>query len=88
MSSTSSTDGSTGVTVSAPVSTILPGSVYDLPPINSAYRLDGTNYLKWSQLVRMYLKGRGKLSHLLSTGPATDDPKFEAWDNADSLIMS
>lgn len=60
----------------------------ELQNIQAAYRLNGKNYLKWSQLVRTLLKGKGKLSHLLGTGPKTGEPGFEAWDEKDSLIMS
>ena len=52
----------------------------ELQNIHSAYRLNGKNYLKWSQLVRTMLKGKGKLSHLTGTGPNKDSPKFVAWD--------
>ena len=34
------------------------------------------------------IEGRGKLSHLLGTGPKKGDPKFETWDEQDSLLMS
>ena len=60
----------------------------DFQNMQAAYRLNEKNYLKWSQFVRTYLKGKGKLSHLLGTGPKKGDPKFEAWDEADSMIMS
>lgn len=60
----------------------------DLQKIQAAYRLNGKNYLNWSQLVRTFLKGRGKLSHLLGTGPSKEDPRFEAWDEEDSMVMT
>ncbi|XP_073148285.1 uncharacterized protein [Henckelia pumila] len=60
----------------------------ELQNIHSAYRLNGKNYLKWSQLVRTFLKGKGKLSHLLGTGPKEEDPRFQAWDEQDSMVMS
>lgn len=60
----------------------------ELLNIQAAYRLNGRNYLKWSQLVRTLLKGIGKLSHLLGTGPKKGDPNFETWDEQDSLLMS
>ncbi|XP_073123530.1 uncharacterized protein [Henckelia pumila] len=63
-------------------------AVGELQQIHSAYRLNGKNYLKWSQLVRTTLKGKGKLSHLLGSGPNKKDPKFAAWDEEDSLIMA
>ena len=56
--------------------------------IQSAYRLNGKNYLKWSQLVRTFLKGKGKIGHLLGTGPEKGTAGFEAWDEEDSMIMS
>ena len=46
------------------------------------------NYLKWSQLVRPMLKGKGKISHLMGTRPKLGDPRFEAWDEEDSMIMT
>lgn len=51
-------------------------------------RLDEKNYVKWPQFVKTYSKGKGKLSHLLRTGPKKGDPTFEAWDEANSMIMS
>ncbi|XP_022768068.1 UDP-sugar pyrophosphorylase-like isoform X4 [Durio zibethinus] len=60
----------------------------ELQNIQAAYRLNGKNYLKWFQLVQTFLKGKGKLSHLLGTGPEKGDPKFEAWDEEDSMVMS
>ncbi|RDX62047.1 hypothetical protein CR513_59657, partial [Mucuna pruriens] len=44
----------------------------ELPNLVSSYRLDGHK----------------KLSHIEGNGPPRDDPKFEAWDNEDSLIMT
>ena len=52
-----------------------PGELQNIQP---AYRLTGKNYLKWSQLVRTILKGKGKMSHLLGTRPKKEDPKFQA----------
>ncbi|KAK3032657.1 hypothetical protein RJ639_034923 [Escallonia herrerae] len=63
-------------------------SVGELQNIHSAYRLNGKNYMKWSQLVRTFLKGKEKLSHLLGTGPKKGDPGFDAWDEEDSMVMS
>ena len=60
----------------------------ELQNIQAAYRLDGRNYLKWSQLVLTVLKGKGKISHLMGTRPKPGDPRFEAWDEEDSMIMA
>jgi len=65
----------------------LTGSSGELQSINAVYRLNGRNYLQWSQIVRMLLKGKGKISHLDGTGLSSDDLKFQAWDE-DSMIMS
>ena len=45
----------------------------ELQSIQSAYRLNDKNYMKWSQMVRTFLKGKGKLSHLLGIGPKKGD---------------
>ena len=52
----------------------------ELQNIQATYRLDGKNYLKWSQLVRTVLKRKKKINHLMSTGSKPGDPSFKAWD--------
>jgi len=59
----------------------------ELQNIQATYRLNGKNYLKWSQLACTFLMGRGKLSHLLGTGPKKVNPTFEAGDEEDQLVM-
>ncbi|KAK0573778.1 hypothetical protein LWI29_013412 [Acer saccharum] len=51
-------------------------------------QLNDKNYLKWSQFVRAFLKGKGKLSHLLEMGLKPGDSTFAAWDEVDSMVMS
>ncbi|KAJ1395107.1 DNA recombination and repair protein Rad51-like, C-terminal [Sesbania bispinosa] len=60
----------------------------ELQNIHSAYRLNGKNYLKWSQLIRTILKGKGKGSHLTNNAPDEKDAKFKSWDEEDSMIMA
>ncbi|XP_039120841.1 uncharacterized protein LOC120257437 [Dioscorea cayenensis subsp. rotundata] len=60
----------------------------ELHNLNTTYHLDGRNYLQWSQLVKTFLKGRGKISLLTRDSPKENDPKFQAWDEEDSMIMS
>lgn len=55
--------------------------------IQPSYQLNRKNYLKWSQFVRTIFKGKSKLSHLLGKGPKLGDPKFDTWDEADSMVM-
>ena len=62
--------------------------VSDLPGMHPSYRVNGRNFLQWSQLVRTFLKGRGMLGHLIGTPPKDLDPTFSAWDTEDSSIMS
>ena len=50
--------------------------------------MNGKNYLKWSQLIRTFLKDKGKLSHLLGTRPKESDPTYASWDEEESLVMS
>ena len=65
-----------------------PTGAVDLPGMHHSYWLDGRNYLRWAQLVRTFLKGRGKIGHLTGPTPKDSDPTFIAWDTEDSLIMS
>lgn len=60
----------------------------ELQNVHSAYRLTGKNYLKWSQLIRTILKGKGKISHLTDAAPDENDAKFKSWDEEDSMIMA
>ena len=59
----------------------------ELQNIQATSRLDGKNHLKRSQLVCTVLKGKGKISHLMGTRPKPGDPRFEVWDEEDSMIM-
>ena len=60
----------------------------ELQNIRLSYRLNGRNYLQWSQVEKTFLKGKRKLSHLRGTYPAQNDPTFVKWDKEDSMIMS
>ncbi|RDY00930.1 hypothetical protein CR513_15813, partial [Mucuna pruriens] len=60
----------------------------ELPNLVSSYRLDDRNYLQWAQYIRTTLKGRKKLSYIEGNNPPRDDPKFKAWDDENSLIMT
>ncbi|TXG49302.1 hypothetical protein EZV62_025177 [Acer yangbiense] len=56
--------------------------------LQPSFRINGRNYLVWSQLVKTFLKGKGKSSHLGGPIPEKNDPKFSEWDEKDSMIMS
>ena len=60
----------------------------ELQNIHSAYRFNGKNYLKWSQLTRTILKGKGKGSHLTENPPSETETGFRSWEEEDSMIMA
>lgn len=62
-------------------------SAGDLQNIQPSYQLNGKNYLKWFKFVQSFLEGKGKLSHLLGKCLKPGDPKFNTWDEVDSIVM-
>lgn len=44
--------------------------------------------LQMPQLIRTILKGERKTSHLVGSRPKVGDPKFDVWDEEDSIIMA
>ena len=53
-------------------------------------RLNGDNFLRWSQLVCMYLRGRGKIGYLTrdKVAPTSEDPLYTTWDAENSMVMT
>ncbi|KAJ9689184.1 hypothetical protein PVL29_014710 [Vitis rotundifolia] len=51
-------------------------------------RLNGDNFLRWSQSVWMYIKGRVKMGYLMGekNAPAVDDPNYAIWDAENSML--
>lgn len=63
----------------------------DASPLSiTCHKLNGHNFLQWSQSVMMFICGRGKDELLLETSsrPETSDPKFKAWKSENNLVMS
>lgn len=58
----------------------------DLAPIDSAYKLNGKNYLIWSQLVLTRLEGKELDNHLTQSKPA--DTNEGEWKKVDANIRS
>ena len=54
------------------------------------HKLNGNNYLEWSQSVKLAVDGRGKLGYLTGevTKPASDDPTFTVWRSENSLVTA
>ncbi|RVW97657.1 hypothetical protein CK203_028060 [Vitis vinifera] len=53
------------------------------------HKLNGRNFLHWSQLVKLFIRGKGKLGYLTSTNkaPKSEDPVYQTWDSENSMVM-
>ena len=51
-------------------------------------RLNRDNFLCWSQSVRLYIRGQGKIGYIIGekTSPKLDNPLFAAWDSKNSMV--
>ena len=49
-----------------------------------------TFFLRWSQSVRMYIRGRGKIGYLTGDTKAPDlkDATYTTWDAENSMVMA
>ncbi|KAJ1413354.1 Gag-polypeptide of LTR copia-type [Sesbania bispinosa] len=56
----------------------------------TSFRLNGSNYLRWSQSMQMYIRGRGKLGYLTGERlePDITDPQHVVWDAENSMVMT
>ncbi|XP_057416096.1 uncharacterized protein LOC130710761 [Lotus japonicus] len=56
----------------------------------TTFRLNGSNYFRWSQSVQLYIRGRGKLGYLTGEKPMPDiaDPQYAVWDAENSMVMT
>ncbi|KAL5851107.1 hypothetical protein ACOSQ3_006225 [Xanthoceras sorbifolium] len=59
-------------------------------PLITGHKLNGHNYLQWSQSVMMFVCGKGKDDHLTSTAvaPSKEDPTFRTWKSENNMVMS
>ncbi|KAJ0103063.1 hypothetical protein Patl1_05957 [Pistacia atlantica] len=53
-------------------------------------RLNEGNFLRWSQSVHMYIRGRSKIGYLTgeTKAPDTSDPAYSVWDAENSMVMA
>ena len=53
-------------------------------------RLNGRNYLKWAQSIKLAIDGRGKVRHLTGeiSKPTAGDPNLKKWQSENSLIIA
>lgn len=56
----------------------------------TGHRLNGHNFLQWSQSVLMFICGKGKEDYLTGeiTAPEKEDPKYRTWKIENHLVMS
>ncbi|GMI76535.1 hypothetical protein HRI_001322800 [Hibiscus trionum] len=54
------------------------------------HRLDGKNFLQWSQSVLMVIRGRGKLGYINGEipRPSLTDPTYATWELNNSIVMA
>jgi hypothetical protein len=50
----------------------------------------GSNYFRWSQSVRLYLRGRGKIGYITGDKkqPDKEGADYETWDAENSMVMT
>lgn len=56
----------------------------------TSHKLNGNNFLQWSQSVKLFIRGRGKFDYLTGTNarPTEEDEGSERWEAENSMIMS
>jgi len=54
------------------------------------HKLNGHNYLQWSQSVMMFICRKGNDDYLTGTmsKPGKEDPKFQIWKFENNMVMS
>ncbi|KAF6163998.1 hypothetical protein GIB67_028702, partial [Kingdonia uniflora] len=65
--------------------------VHDNPNLKiTSQPLDGFNYVRWAQSVKLFVGGRGKIRFLLGTEkePAKSDLKYAKWFSDDSMMRN
>ena len=65
------------------------GSIDSFLPI-TGHKLNGHNYLQWSQSMMMFICGKSKDDHLTRavTIPKKEDPAFKVWKSEYNMVMS
>ena len=53
-------------------------------------KLDGANYLVWSQIMEMHIVGRRKKGYIIGrkAAPTENDPSYDEWEAKDALVKS
>ena len=89
---TSNQSSSTVEVSSGPDSNAAPtqGTPENSPILITSHKLNGHNYLQWSQSVMMFVCGKGRDDFLTgaTAAPKQDDPNFRTWNAANNMVMS
>ncbi|RVX23920.1 hypothetical protein CK203_000406 [Vitis vinifera] len=61
---------------------------YDTSAAQIGIKLDGTNYVLWSQVVEMYISGKDKLGYINGDflQPEPTDPTFRRWRTENAIV--
>ncbi|KAJ4721162.1 hypothetical protein OWV82_008883 [Melia azedarach] len=56
----------------------------------TTHKLNGSNFLRWAQSVKFFIRGRGKMGWLdgSKTEPASGDPSYEVWQAENSMVLA
>ena len=67
-----------------------PGSIENPTLQITIRKLNGCNFLQWSQPVKLFIKGKGKLGYLTGANKATNpkNPAYQTWDSENSMVMA
>ncbi|RVW90212.1 Retrovirus-related Pol polyprotein from transposon RE1 [Vitis vinifera] len=65
------------------------GSTENLTLQITIHKLNGCNFLRWSQPVKLFIKGKGKLGYLTGANKATNpkNPAYQTWDSENSMDL-
>ena len=83
--------GDSSQQVSMPLFQVSPHGTGNNPSLHiTTHKLHGLNFLRWSQSIILFLRGKGKLGYPTGAtkAPKEDDPGFQTWDSESSLIMA
>ena len=83
--------GDSSQQVSIPSFQVSPHGTSDNPSLHiTTHKLNGLNFLRWSQFVKLLIHGKGKLGYLIGAtkAPKKDDSGFQTWDLEHSMIRA
>jgi len=56
--------------------------------LGTAMKLNGSNYLLWAQVFRIFIGAQNKLTHLLQSPPAATDSTYVTWLTGEYFVMT